>query len=36
MPILEPLVINLTLGEVKLKLPNKYSGNYSKLNIFLV
>ncbi len=36
MPILELLVINLILGEVKLKLPNKYNRNYFKLNIFLV
>ena len=35
-PVPEPLVIDLTLGEVKLKLPNKYSRDYSKLNTFLV
>ena len=36
MPVLEMLIIDFTLREVKLKLPNKYNGDYSKLNIFLV
>ncbi len=35
MPVSDPSIIDLTLGEVKFKLPDEYNGDRSKLDTFL-